>query len=52
MAEFAYPNLEGLDEACARDGYAIVRQVIDGDLVAEGTDPAGAGGPPNDTASR
>ena len=35
MAEFAYPNLEGLGEAYARDGHAIVRQVIDGDPVAE-----------------
>ena len=34
MAEFAYPNLEGLGEAYPRDG-SIVRQVIAGDLVAE-----------------
>ena len=35
MAEFTYPNLEGLDAAFARDGYVIVRQVLDADLVAE-----------------
>ncbi|MDE0673447.1 MAG: phytanoyl-CoA dioxygenase family protein [Caldilineaceae bacterium SB0662_bin_9] len=35
MAEFAYPNLDGLDKAYARDGFAIVRQVIDESLVAE-----------------
>ena len=35
MSEFIYPNLDGLKTAFAQDGYAIVRQVLDADLIAE-----------------
>lgn len=35
MAEFTYPALEGLHAAYARDGYVIIRQVLDAALVAE-----------------
>ena len=35
MAEFAYPELNGLKEVYTQDGYAIVRGVIDQGLVAE-----------------
>jgi len=35
MAEFAYPHLEGLTDAYDRDGYAIIRGVLDPDLIAE-----------------
>ena len=33
--EFTYPNLEGLGNAYHQDGYAIVRKVIDDDLIDE-----------------
>ena len=35
MAEFEYPHLDGLSDAYRRDGYAIVRGVLEADLVAE-----------------
>lgn len=35
MAEYIYPDLEGLRQAFDQDGYAIVRKVLDPDLVAE-----------------
>lgn len=35
MTEYTYPHLQGLAETYACDGYAIVRQVIDAQLVAE-----------------
>ena len=35
MAEFAYPNLHGLKAAYDEEGYAIVRQALDADLIAE-----------------
>ncbi|MEM7533302.1 MAG: phytanoyl-CoA dioxygenase family protein [Chloroflexota bacterium] len=35
MTEFIYPHLRGLKTAYDRDGYVIIRQVLDADLVAE-----------------
>ena len=35
MAEYTFPDLQGLDADYDRDGYAIIRQVLDGDLVQE-----------------
>ena len=35
MAEFTYPKLLGLKSAYLEDGYAIVRRVLDDDLIAE-----------------
>lgn len=35
MAEYTYPHLDGLAAAYARDGCAIVRRVLDPELVAE-----------------
>ncbi len=35
MAEYTYPNLDGLSRSYARDGFAIVRSVLDPHLVAE-----------------
>ncbi len=35
MAEYTYPKLDGLSQSYARDGFAIVRDVLDADLVAE-----------------
>lgn len=35
MVEYTYPNLDGLGEDYERDGYAIVRKVLDADLVRE-----------------
>jgi len=35
MAEFTYPTLQGLGAAFDRDGYVIIRQVLDAELVAE-----------------
>ena len=35
MVEYTYPNLAGLGEDFERDGYAIVRKVLDSDLVQE-----------------
>ncbi|MEM7128289.1 MAG: phytanoyl-CoA dioxygenase family protein [Chloroflexota bacterium] len=35
MSEFTYPHLQGVKTAYDRDGYVIVRQVIDVDLVRE-----------------
>ena len=35
MAEYTYPNLDGLGQSYALDGFAIVRGVLDPPLVAE-----------------
>ena len=35
MAEYTYPNLNGLNESFTQDGYAIVRGVLDPKLVVE-----------------
>jgi ectoine hydroxylase-related dioxygenase (phytanoyl-CoA dioxygenase family) len=35
MAEFNFPALDGLSEAYEKDGYAIIRQVLAADFVAE-----------------
>lgn len=35
MSEFVFPELEGLSEAYDRDGYAIVRQLLDPELLEE-----------------
>ena len=35
VAEFPYPNLHGLRAAYDEEGYAIVRRVLDADLLAE-----------------
>ncbi len=35
MAEYTYPNLGGLSQSYARDGFAIVRGVLDSHLVTE-----------------
>ena len=35
MAEFVFPELQGISDAYDRDGYAIVRQVLDSELLEE-----------------